>query len=70
MSSGLHLAPTIQEVEHGTLSHREIQLRLGAGQWDMQISAAVDARSVFTAVTANDIKVPSERHLHYLILAA
>ena len=64
------LAQLLQEILHGVDTYTTARQRREHGNWQVPMALAVDAMSVFAAVTATQLKIPTERslwsHVQYL----
>ena len=63
------LAGFLQEVLYGTLSATELAKRAEQGLFDIPIYLFVDAYSVFSAIAATEVKIPTESQLIYEVRA-
>jgi hypothetical protein len=64
---GILLQGFMMEVKFGCMSAQELRDRLVAGCREIPLHTIIDAHSVFTAVTAEEIQCPSERQLLYTL---
>ena len=63
MDHGLLLATIMHQVSTGSISVALARELREYGGWKIRIALAVDAYSVFAAVTAHNIKIPAEKSL-------
>jgi hypothetical protein len=67
---GMLVIQLMQELEHGVDNFSTARQRRENGDWKIDMVAAVDAMSVFAAVTAGQLKIPTEKslwsHIQYL----
>ena len=67
---GMLVIQLMQELEHGVDNFSTARQRRENGDWKIDMVAAVDAMSVYAAVTAGQLKIPTEKslwsHIQYL----
>ena len=67
---GMLLAQILHEIQHGAVSHSVARSLRETGGWSVRMVLAIDAMSVFAAVTATQVKEPAEKalwsHVQYL----
>ena len=67
---GMLIIQLMQELEHGVDTFSTARQRRENGDWKIDMVAAVDAMSVYAAVTAGQLKIPTEKslwsHIQYL----
>lgn len=68
-SFGLFLQGLLEELQEGPCSAQRLLEQQRNGQQKVSLDVVVDARAVYAAVTAVEIKPPSEKHLWYQVRA-
>ena len=69
LEPGKVLAMQYTEIVRGACTAHQLALDATAGDWALPVEAVVDAMSVFTNVTASDIKLPLEDSLVAIVMA-
>ena len=67
LSTTSFLAGFIDELQYGCKSSAMIHEQISNGSLQTKLDAVIDAMSVFRAITADEVKAPSEKHLFYVI---
>ena len=67
LSTASFIAGFIDELQYGCKSAAVLQEQISTGTLQTKVDAVIDAQSVFRAITADEVKPPSEKHLFYII---
>ena len=59
----MHLVCLMHQIEQGSMTPAKARTFREEGGWALEVDLALDAYSVFAAVTATQVKIPAEKNL-------